>query len=149
MNITATVLKQLNKIITAVSVLAVEEYEELQTSLQMEKDLRHTAESLAQEMYIEQNQLKRQSCLLLQNSAPDQRLLTALEENAKLSHVLEEERILHQLKRKEMDDQLDEAKLIKEVQSLKKQLEIFEEEKKDLETKLQNSESIVRDLRHS
>lgn len=49
-------------------------------------------------MFIEQNKLKRQSHLLLQSSAPDQQLLKALEENAKLIQQLEEERIQHQKK---------------------------------------------------
>lgn len=49
-------------------------------------------------MFIEQNKLKRQSHLLLQNSAPDQQLLKALDENAKLIQLLEEERIEHQQK---------------------------------------------------
>ncbi|XP_040291028.1 shootin-1 isoform X2 [Bufo bufo] len=132
-----------------VSFLAVEEYEELQSSLEMEKDLREKAESLAQEMYIEQNKLKRQSCLLLQTIAPDEQLLKVLDENARLAHILEEAEIQHQLKVKELEDQLQEAKLRKEVQSLKKQLEILEEEKKDLESRLRSSESAVRDLKHS
>lgn len=42
--------------------------------------------------------MKRQSQLLLQNSAPDQQLLKALDDNAKLTHTLEEERLQHQQK---------------------------------------------------
>ncbi|KAM5132364.1 shootin-1 [Mantella aurantiaca] len=132
-----------------VSVLAVEEYEDLQNSLEMEKDLRERAEKLAQEMIIEQNKLKRQSCLLLQECAPSEQLLKALEENARLTQLLEEDRIQHQLKVKELEDQLVEQRLRKEIQSVKKQLEILEEEKKDLEVKLQSSESLVKDLKHS
>lgn len=49
-------------------------------------------------MFIEQNKLKRQSHLLLQSSVPDQQLLKALDENAKLTQLLEEERIQHQQK---------------------------------------------------
>lgn len=49
-------------------------------------------------MFIEQNKLKRQSHLLLQSSVPDQQLLKALDENAKLTQQLEEERIQHQQK---------------------------------------------------
>lgn len=49
-------------------------------------------------MFIEQNKLKRQSHLLLQSSAPDQQLLKALDENAKLTQLLEEEKIQHQKK---------------------------------------------------
>lgn len=49
-------------------------------------------------MFIEQNKLKRQSQLLLQNSAPDEQLLKALDENAKLNVILEEERLEHSQK---------------------------------------------------
>lgn len=45
--------------------------------------------------------MKRQSQLLLQNSAPDQQLLKALDDNAKLTHTLEEERLRHQQKVKQ------------------------------------------------
>ncbi|KAM3913639.1 LOW QUALITY PROTEIN: shootin-1 [Leptodactylus fuscus] len=132
-----------------VSVLAVEEYEELQSDLEMEKDLRVKAESLAQEMYIEQNKLKRQSCLLLQSIAPDQQLLKALDENARLTHLLEEAEIRHQLQVKELQDELQEMKLRKEIQSLKKHLEILEDEKKDLEGRLESAECTAKDLKHS
>lgn len=52
-------------------------------------------------MFIEQNKMKRQSQLLLQNFAPDQQLLKALDDNAKLTHTLEEERLQHQQKVKQ------------------------------------------------
>ncbi|XP_024411334.2 shootin-1 isoform X2 [Desmodus rotundus] len=132
-----------------VSMLAVEEYEEMQVNLELEKDLRKKAESFAQEMFIEQNKLKRQSCLLLQSSAPDQQLLKALEENAKLTQLLEEERIQHQQKVKELEQQLENETLHKEIHNLKQQLELLEEDKKELELKYQNSEEKARNLKHS
>ncbi|NWI11012.1 SHOT1 protein, partial [Crypturellus soui] len=132
-----------------VSVLAVEEYEELHTNFELEKNLRKKAESFAQEMFIEQNKMKRQSQLLLQNSAPDQQLLKALDENAKLTHTLEEERLQHQQKVKELEEQLENQALHKEISRLKQQLELLEEDKKELELKCQNSEEKARDLKHS
>ncbi|XP_028369326.1 shootin-1 isoform X1 [Phyllostomus discolor] len=132
-----------------VSMLAVEEYEEMQVNLELEKDLRKKAESFAQEMFIEQNKLKRQSCLLLQSSAPDQQLLKALDENAKLTQLLEEERIQHQQKVKELEEQLENETLHKEIHNLKQQLELLEEDKKELELKYQNSEEKARNLKHS
>uniref|UniRef100_A0A2K6GMZ7 Shootin-1 n=2 Tax=Propithecus coquereli TaxID=379532 RepID=A0A2K6GMZ7_PROCO len=132
-----------------VSILAVEEYEEMQVNLELEKDLRKKAESFAQEMFIEQNKLKRQSHLLLQNSVPDQQLLKALDENAKLIQLLEEERIQHQQKVKELEEQLENETLHKEMHSLKQQLELLEEDKKELELKYQNSEEKARNLKHS
>ncbi|NWI26793.1 SHOT1 protein, partial [Sula dactylatra] len=132
-----------------VSVLAVEEYEELHVNFELEKNLRKKAESFAQEMFIEQNKMKRQSQLLLQNSAPDQQLLKALDDNARLTHTLEEERLQHQQKIKELEEQLENQGLRKEISRLKQQLELLEEDKKELELKCQNSEEKVRDLKHS
>ncbi|XP_073934326.1 shootin-1 isoform X2 [Castor canadensis] len=132
-----------------VSMLAVEEYEEMQVSLELEKNLRKKAESFAQEMFIEQNKLKRQSHLLLQSSVPDQQLLKALEENAKLIQQLEGERIQHQQKVKELEEQLENETLHKEIHNLKQQLELLEEDKKELELKYQNSEEKARNLKHS
>uniref|UniRef100_A0A8C5Q976 Shootin-1 n=1 Tax=Leptobrachium leishanense TaxID=445787 RepID=A0A8C5Q976_9ANUR len=132
-----------------VSMLAVEEYEELQTNLEMEKDLREKAESLAQEMYIEQKKLKRQSQLLLQSSVPSEQLLKALEENAKLTQALEEERMRHQQKVKELEEKLDQDRLLMEIESLRRQLDLLEEDRKDLESKYLSSESTIRNLKHS
>ncbi|XP_037660405.1 shootin-1 isoform X2 [Choloepus didactylus] len=132
-----------------VSILAVEEYEEMQVNLELEKGLRKKAESFAQEMFIEQNKLKRQSHLLLQSSAPDQQLLKALDENAKLTQLLEEERIQHQQKVKELEERLENETLHKEIHNLKQQLELLEEDKKELELKYQNSEEKARNLKHS
>eukprot|EP00076_Gallus_gallus_P048554 XP_421781.3 shootin-1 isoform X1 [Gallus gallus] len=132
-----------------VSVLAVEEYEELHVNFELEKNLWKKAESFAQEMFIEQNKMKRQSQLLLQNSAPDQQLLKALDDNAKLTHTLEEERLQHQQKVKELEEQLENQALHKEISRLKQQLELLEEDKKELELKCQNSEEKARDLKHT
>ncbi|KAM7047507.1 shootin-1 isoform 2-T2 [Acridotheres tristis] len=132
-----------------VSVLAVEEYEELHENFELEKNLRKKAESFAQEMFIEQNKMKRQSQLLLQNSAPDQQLLKALDDNAKLTHTLEEERLQHQQKIKELEEQLENQSLHKEISRLKQQLELLEEDKKELELKCQHAEEKARDLKHS
>nr|XP_021392953.1 shootin-1 isoform X2 [Lonchura striata domestica] len=132
-----------------VSVLAVEEYEELHENFELEKNLRKKAESFAQEMFIEQNKMKRQSQLLLQNFAPDQQLLKALDDNAKLTHTLEEERLQHQQKIKELEEQLENQSLHKEISRLKQQLELLEEDKKELELKCQHAEEKARDLKHS
>uniref|UniRef100_A0A8C9NPC8 Shootin-1 n=1 Tax=Serinus canaria TaxID=9135 RepID=A0A8C9NPC8_SERCA len=132
-----------------VSVLAVEEYEELHENFELEKNLRKKAESFAQEMFIEQNKMKRQSQLLLQNFAPDQQLLKALDDNAKLTHTLEEERLQHQQKIKELEEQLENQSLHKEIGRLKQQLELLEEDKKELELKCQHAEEKARDLKHS
>ncbi|MEJ1289088.1 shootin 1 [Cricetulus griseus] len=132
-----------------VSMLAVEEYEELQVNLELEKDLRKKAESFAQEMFIEQNKLKRQSHLLLQSALPDQQLLKALDENSKLIQLLEGERIQHKQKVKELEEQLENEALHKEIHNLRQQLELLEEDKRELEQKYQSSEEKARNLKHS
>ncbi|ETE70821.1 Shootin-1, partial [Ophiophagus hannah] len=131
------------------SVLAVEEYEELQDNFELEKNLRKKAETFAQEMFIEQNKLKRQSQLLQQNSTPDEQLSKALDENAKLTQTLEEERLQHQQKIKELEEQLCNEILHKEIKSFKQQLELLEEEKKELEEKYQSAEEQIKNLKHS
>ncbi|KAM3834993.1 shootin-1 isoform 2-T2 [Vipera latastei] len=131
------------------SVLAVEEYEELQVNFELEKNLRKRAESFAQEMFIEQNKLKRQSQLLQQNSTPDEQLSKALDENAKLTQTLEEERLQHQQKIKELEEQLCNEVLHKEIKSLKQQLKLLEEDKKELEEKCQSAEEQIKNLKHS
>uniref|UniRef100_A0A8C5RBL6 Shootin-1 n=1 Tax=Laticauda laticaudata TaxID=8630 RepID=A0A8C5RBL6_LATLA len=131
------------------SVLAVEEYEELQVNFELEKNLRKKAETFAQEMFIEQNKLKRQSQLLQQNSTPDEQLSKALDENGKLTQMLEEERLQHQQKIKELEEQLCNEVVHKEIKSLKQQLELLEEEKKELEEKYQSAEEQIKNLKHS
>uniref|UniRef100_A0A674HG44 Shootin-1 n=1 Tax=Taeniopygia guttata TaxID=59729 RepID=A0A674HG44_TAEGU len=83
-----------------VSVLAVEEYEELHENFELEKNLRKKAESFAQEI-------------------------------------------------KELEEQLENQSLHKEISRLKQQLELLEEDKKELELKCQHAEEKARDLKHS
>ncbi|KAK7811728.1 hypothetical protein U0070_023209 [Myodes glareolus] len=83
-----------------VSMLAVEEYEELQVNLELEKDLRKKAESFAQEV-------------------------------------------------KELEEKLENEALHKEIHTLRQQLELLEEDKKELEQKYQSSEEKARNLKHS
>lgn len=100
-------------------------------------------------MFIEQNKLKRQSHLLLQSSLPDQQLLKALDENAKLIQQLEEERIQHQQKVKELEERLENEALHKEIHNLRQQLELLEDDKRELEQKYQSLEEKARNLKHS
>ncbi|KAJ0067367.1 hypothetical protein NL108_018069 [Boleophthalmus pectinirostris] len=90
---------RLNKLLNSynrVSLLALEEFEELQTDLDLEKNLRSEAENFAREMLVEQKKLKRQSQILVQNLGPDQVLIEALDQVQKLTADLERERLQHQ-----------------------------------------------------
>uniref|UniRef100_A0A8C6ST30 Shootin-1 n=1 Tax=Neogobius melanostomus TaxID=47308 RepID=A0A8C6ST30_9GOBI len=80
-----------------VSLFALEEFEELESNLDLEKNLRTEAESFAREMFVEQKKLKRQSQILMQSSVPDQALSQALEQVQTLTGDLERERLEHQL----------------------------------------------------
>ncbi|KAI1236170.1 hypothetical protein IHE44_0001447 [Lamprotornis superbus] len=93
-----------------VSVLAVEEYEELHENFELEKNLRKKAESFAQEF---------------------------------LSSLGGADLI------KELEEQLENQSLHKEISRLKQQLELLEEDKKELELKCQHAEEKARDLKHS
>lgn len=50
---------------------------------------------------------------------------------------------------KELEEQLENEGLHKEIKSLKQQLELLEEDKKELEGKYQNAEEKVKNLKHS
>nr|XP_014348601.1 PREDICTED: shootin-1-like [Latimeria chalumnae] len=123
-----------------VSLMAAEEYEELRAQLELEENLRQKAEAFAHEMLIKQKEANRQSMILLQQVDPSVRLLKALEEVANITKTLEEERIRHQQKVQELELQLNESVLCKEVISLQKQLDFIEEEKRGLEQRVQQAE---------
>lgn len=57
--------------------------------------------------------------------------------------------IVCQLQIKELEEHLENQALHKEISRLKQQLELLEEDKKELELKCQNSEEKARDLKHS
>lgn len=50
---------------------------------------------------------------------------------------------------KDLEEQLENAALHREIRSLKQQLGLLEEDKRELELKYQNSEEKARDLKHS
>uniref|UniRef100_UPI00398EF281 shootin-1 n=1 Tax=Pristiophorus japonicus TaxID=55135 RepID=UPI00398EF281 len=139
------VLAKYNK----VSILALEEYEGLEQTLELEKDLRKEAETFAHEVLVEQKKLKRQSQILIQKMVPNEQLMAALDNLAIVTETIEEERILHGKKLKEMEEQLENSTLRKEVNSLMKQLELFKEEKEELEHQCQNSYQQVKELKHT
>ncbi|XP_078268958.1 shootin-1-like [Rhinoraja longicauda] len=148
----ATKVDKQNQILTKynkVSTLALEEYESLEQSLEMEKDLREEAECFAHEMLVEQKKLKRQSRVLIQNMVPHEQLMKALDELAIVTEIVEKERILHERKMKEMEEHLNNSRLQKEINSLRKQLTLFEEDKDELKLKCKKSDQQVNDLKHT
>ncbi|XP_078062288.1 shootin-1-like [Mustelus asterias] len=100
-------------------------------------------------MLVEQKKLKRQSQVLFQKMVPNEQLMKALDDLAIVTETIEEERILHETKLKELEEQLIESTLKKEVNSLTKQLELFKEDKEELELKCQNYCQQVKDLKHT
>lgn len=107
----------------AVSQLAVEEYETLHDTFNLERDLRTEAENYARavsfclfvwlfvqssmflfsillmvfsQMVVEQKKLKRQSQILMQSSSPSQALQDALSQVTRLTEELETQRLEHQ-----------------------------------------------------
>ncbi|XP_039593186.1 shootin-1 [Polypterus senegalus] len=149
--LTAEILKQKKVLNTynRVSLLAVEEYDEIHSKLELESDLRNKAESFAHEMLVEQKVLKRQSQLLMQSVSPGDQLMKALEDIASVTQTLERERIEHAQKVKEYEEQLRSSDLKKEITFLKRQLDILEENKKQFEVRCQKSEEQARNLSHT
>ncbi|XP_038132754.1 shootin-1 isoform X2 [Cyprinodon tularosa] len=154
-------VKQSNTILTAeflqqkrllekynrVSQFAVEEYEALQQTLDLEQNLRTEAESFAREMLVEQKKLKRQSQLLLQSSTPSQALQDALSQVAVLKAEMERQRLEHHNQLKQMEEKLNNCETQKEITALRQKLVLLEEEKKESSTRCFKAEQELKDLK--
>ncbi|XP_030581116.1 shootin-1 [Archocentrus centrarchus] len=130
-----------------VSQLAVGEYETLQDSLNLERDLRTEAENFARAMVVKENNLKRQSQILMQNSSPSQTLQDALSEVTRLTEELETQRLEHQNQIKKMEDMVASCETQRELMALRHTLELLEEEKKEYRNKCSKAELEAKDLR--
>ncbi|XP_044070140.1 shootin-1 isoform X2 [Siniperca chuatsi] len=130
-----------------VSQFAVEEYEALQDTLNLERDLRTEAENFASAMVVEQKKLKRQSQILMQSSLPSQALQEALSQVTRLTQDLETQRLEHQNQIKQMEDRLRSCEAQRELTALRRKLELMEEEKKEYSDKCFKAEVEVKDLR--
>uniref|UniRef100_A0A3P8RZ83 Shootin-1 n=1 Tax=Amphiprion percula TaxID=161767 RepID=A0A3P8RZ83_AMPPE len=130
-----------------VSQFAVEEYNALQDTLNLERDLRTEAENYARTMVVEQKKLKRQSQILMQSSSLSEALQDALIQVARLTEDLETQRLEHQNEIKQMEDRLRSCEAQKEIMALKRKLELLEEERKECSSKCLKAEVEVKDLR--
>ncbi|KAK1905550.1 Shootin-1 [Dissostichus eleginoides] len=113
-----------------VSQFAVEEYEALQDTLDLERDLRTEAEGFARAMLVEQRKLKRQSQILMQSSSPSEALQEALSQVGKLSKELETQRLELQQQVQQAEDRLRSCEAQRELTALRRTLELVEEEKR-------------------
>ncbi|XP_055499328.1 shootin-1-like [Leucoraja erinacea] len=138
----AKTIKSFNR----VSMMATQEYEDLRQQLDLEQSLRQEAETFAHEMLIKQKEVNRQSAILLQQVDPSVQLLKALEEVASITKTLEEERRQNQLKIQELESNLNNSVLQKELGMLQKQLEVVEEERRETEQRAQDTEQRNREL---
>ncbi|XP_044228486.1 shootin-1 [Thunnus albacares] len=130
-----------------VSQFAFEEYEALQDTLNLERDLRTEAENFAGTMVVEQETLKRQNQILMQGSSPCQALQEALSLVTTLTQDLETQKMEHQNQIKEMEDRLRSCGVQKELTALRYKLELVEEEKRECSEKCSKAEVEVKDLR--
>ncbi|XP_031728969.1 shootin-1 isoform X1 [Anarrhichthys ocellatus] len=130
-----------------VSQFAVEEYEALQDTLKLERDLRTEAEGFATAMMVEQTKLKRQSQILMQSSSPSQAVQEALSQVTRLTQDLETQRLEHQNQIKQMEDRLQSCEAQRELMALRRKLELVEEEKREYSDKCSKAEQEVKDLR--
>ncbi|XP_039889795.1 shootin-1 isoform X2 [Simochromis diagramma] len=130
-----------------VSQLAVEEYETLHDTFNLERDLRAEAENYARAMVVEQKKLKRQSQILMQSSSPSQALQDALSQVTRLTEELETQRLEHQSQIKTMEDMLGSSETQRELIALRHSLELLEEEKKECSNKCSKAELELKDLR--
>ncbi|XP_072354080.1 shootin-1-like isoform X2 [Scyliorhinus torazame] len=130
-------LQQINTVSSMVS----REYEELKEHLELEQSLRQLAESYAHQMRVQKQEANRQSMILLENAIPSTQLLKAMEEMASATRTLEEERFQHQQQVKELKEQLDGSDSKKEIDRLQMLVQLTEDEKEAMQTKLQEAEA--------
>ncbi|KAG7999830.1 Heat shock 70 kDa protein 12A [Nibea albiflora] len=130
-----------------VSQFAVEEFEALQDTLNLERDLRTEAENFARVMLVEQKQLKRQSQILMQTSSPTEALQEALSQVRGLTQDLETQRLEHQNQMKQMEDRLRSCETQRALTALRRKLELVEEERREYSDKCSKTEVEVKDLR--
>ncbi|TKS85149.1 Shootin-1 [Collichthys lucidus] len=127
--------------------ISVEEFEALQDTLNLERDLRTEAENLARVMLVEQKQLKRQSQILKQTSSPSEALQEALSQISGLTQDLETQRLEHQNQIKQMEDRLRSCETQRALTALRRKLELVEEERREYSDKCSKTEVEVKDLR--
>ncbi|KAI8481007.1 hypothetical protein Bbelb_412470 [Branchiostoma belcheri] len=126
-----------------VSVLALGEYQDLKSKFDMEKSCRVRAESYAAEMLRQQKAMARQSVIVMQSVAADERLTKSLQEVEELTTSLEQERFEHEQKIKEMEEQVTTAA---DVEELEKKVTLAMEETEAQEKRAQEAEEKVKAL---
>ncbi|KAI8482010.1 hypothetical protein Bbelb_402560 [Branchiostoma belcheri] len=126
-----------------VSVLALGEYQDLKSKFDMEKSCRVRAESYAAEMLRQQKAMARQSVIVMQSVAADERLTKSLQEVEELTTSLEQERFEHEQKIKEMEEQVTTAA---DVEELEKKVTLAMEETESQEKRAQEAEEKVKAL---
>ncbi|KAJ0023509.1 hypothetical protein NQD34_003408, partial [Periophthalmus magnuspinnatus] len=131
-----------------VSVMAAQEFEEVKEQLDLEQSLRVKAEDYAHEMLVKQKEANRQSMVLLQSCEPSEQLLKALDDLATATKTLEEERRHHQQQVQSLEQQLEQSTLLKQVDTLQKQLILLDEEKKEVESRLEQEMRRNTELQH-
>ncbi|XP_017277134.1 shootin-1 [Kryptolebias marmoratus] len=139
--------KKLLEKYTRVSQFAVEEFEALEDTLNLEKNLRTDAENFARAMLVEQKKLKRQSEILMQSCSSSQVVLEAIGQVADLTKELEAQRLEHQNQVKQLEEKLRSCEAQKEITALRRKLDLLEEEKKESGVRCSKAEQEVKDLR--
>ncbi|XP_037127275.1 shootin-1 isoform X3 [Syngnathus acus] len=139
--------KKLLRKYNRVSRFAVEEYQALQDTLNLERDLREGAENFARAMVVEQKMLKRHSQILMQSTTPSHALQEALSQVTSLTKDLESLKHEHQSQIKKVEAKLSRCEALKELTALKCKLELVEEEKKEYSDECSKAQAEVKDLR--
>ncbi|XP_034282004.1 shootin-1-like isoform X1 [Pantherophis guttatus] len=128
--------------------LVTEEYGRMSLQLDLEEKLRQQAEIFAQQMLVKQKEAHRQSLILMQNVGAEAQLLLALQEVAEMSKELEEAKMEHQAKVKELEAQLVERPLPEELARVQATLAAAEAGKAHLEEGLLRAEEKCATLEH-
>ncbi|MBN3313927.1 TX261 protein, partial [Atractosteus spatula] len=102
-----------------------------------------------QKMLVKNKEASRQSLLLLQSPEPAPQLLQVLDQLAQITAILEELRLQHCSKVTGTQVALEESPLLNELQGVKAQLEVCEEEKRNMESQVHEAQRTVAELREA
>ncbi|KAM3832154.1 shootin-1-like isoform 4-T4 [Vipera latastei] len=122
------------------SLLVSEEYGRMSLQLDVEEKRRQQAEIFAHQMLLKQKEANRQSLILMQNVGAEAQLLQALEQVGQMTRQLEEAKMEHEAKVKDLETQLAERALPGELARLQTRLATAEEGKAHLEERLLRAE---------
>eukprot|EP00112_Aurelia_sp_Birch-Aquarium-sp1_P018738 Seg4519.1 transcript_id=Seg4519.1/GoldUCD/mRNA.D3Y31 product=Shootin-1 protein_id=Seg4519.1/GoldUCD/D3Y31 len=130
-------VQQLNR----VSVMALDEFQDLRKKYDAEVELRKKAEQYATQLVNDNQSIVRQSKFISEPAPSDEKLDNAIKEIEELSNILSKERTEHELKLKEIQEELECSKDTQTAKALEDKLSVSLDQIELLQSQLQESDN--------